>query len=96
MDNDSKTLQVIAQSITIIDLKYRSLPFPEQMKLKPERDKAFSKYVEVRVKLLEEGVITTDDQISEMNEIKEEIDEAAENQAIIVAIGRLIGFVVTL
>ena len=96
MDNDSKTLEEIAQSITIIDLKYRALSFPEKMKLKPERDKAFSKYVEARIKLLEEGIITTEEQISEMRQIRNEIDDAAETQAIIVAIARLVGFIATL
>lgn len=93
MDNDSKTLQAISEAVTAIDLKYRALPFPEQMKLKPERDEAFSKYAEARVTLLEEGITTTDDQVAEMRQIKEEIDKAADTQALIVAAGRLIGFI---
>ena len=92
MDNDSQTLQEISESITAIDLKYRALPFPDQMKLKPKRDEAFSKYVEARVALLEEGIITSADQVLEMRQIKKEIDDAADTQALIVSIGRLIGF----
>jgi len=50
-------------------------------------------YVDFQLKLIQEGVITTDADLEEMEDIRREIDNAARTQEIVQAIARTIAFI---
>jgi hypothetical protein len=60
------------------------------------RDAAFSAYALERLELIEEGVKCTQEDINEIKSIRNEIEEAAETQALIKGIFRLISFLIKL
>lgn len=92
-DTDSLTLKEAGSAVLDIDMRYRLLPtIDEKEELKPTRDEAFSNYTSLRLKLLEEGVITTQEDLDEMKEIRSEIEKAAGLQTILVAAGRAAAF----
>jgi len=92
MDNDAEVLRAANDAVIEIDLRYRAASFDDKTVLKPERDRAFHQYQAARLKLLEEGVICTGDDVAEMREIREEVIKAAQTQALLNAIGRVVGF----
>ncbi len=96
-DTDSLILKETADTVTEIDMRYRQLPtIDEKEDLKPTRDEAFSNYTMARLKLLEEGVITTQEDIDEMKKIRGEIEKAANVQTLIAATGKVAAFLAKL
>lgn len=96
MDNDLIVLEDAAAAIMSMDRKYRRANFNEKLKLKSQRNKAFNAYAKARLNLLEEGVITTAQDIKEMNAIRQEIARARKTQSILTGIGRFVKFLVKL
>ena len=96
MDNDSVVLKVASEAMTAIDLQHRAATFPDKLVLGPERDRAFSAYLAARLKLLADGVICTPADVAEMGKIRDEVNAAAERQTMLVAIGRMAGFLLKL
>ena len=94
MDNDAIVLKAAAAAATSIDLKYRQASFSEKLELKQDRDKAFNAYSKARRKLLEEGVICTQNDVEEMKSIRQQIGHAKKTQSLLMAVGRLIAFLV--
>lgn len=92
MDNDAEVLRAASDSVTEIDLRYRAASFDDKILLKPERDRAFHNYQAARLKLLEDGVICTEDDVAEMRKLRQEVVKAAQTQALLTAIGRVVGF----
>ena len=92
MDNDSTVLESSGASVVEVDVRYRAASFADKLLLKPERDRAFNAYSAARLKLLADGVICTGDDVQEMQEIRAEIEKAAQTQSLLVAIGKLVGF----
>ena len=92
MDNDAEVLKAANQAVVTIDLKYRASNFGDQLKLKPERDKAFNTYSAARLKLLNEGVICTADDVAEMKALRDEVKEAAKRQSLLAGIVKVVGF----
>ncbi len=88
-DTDAQTLKQAADAVLEIDMKYRILPsIDDKEALKPARDEAFSNYTAMRLKLLEEGVITAPRDVEDMKEIRAEIEKAAQTQTLISAAGK--------
>ena len=77
MDYDIRVLKEAFKITLILDMKYRRASFNEKVKLKEVRDEAFSKFTLARLKLLEEGVICTNEDLEEMKALREKIHEAA-------------------
>lgn len=94
MDNDAIVLKDAAAVVLSIDLKYRRANFNTKRKLKTKRDKAFVAYTKARRKLLEEGVLCTKDDVKKMAEIRKEVARARQTQSLIIAVGRVVAFLV--
>ena len=94
MDNDSTVLEDSGASVIVVDQRYRAATPSDKLLLKPERDRAFNTYSAARLKLLEDGVICTDDDVQAMKQIRQEIERAIQTQSLLIAIGRLVGFLV--
>ncbi|MGD8588909.1 MAG: hypothetical protein PVG22_08780 [Chromatiales bacterium] len=92
MDTDLEIMKSAASAATEIDVKYRVATFADKIKLKPERDKAFNAYAQARLKLLEDGMISTEADLQTMQEIKTEVQQARDTQTLILGIGKLVGF----
>ena len=93
MDNDAKMLEAMGDSVTKLQIKYRNSSISDRMTMKPDLGKLIQDYVDFQLKLIEEGVITTDADLEEMEDIRREIDNAARTQEIVQAIARTIAFI---
>lgn len=93
-DTDQIVLDEAKESAFILDKAYRRAirngDIDAVMELKPKVEEAYNEYSSARLKLLEEGVITTDEDVKEMRLIRAEIDEAADTQQLIAAAMKLI------
>lgn len=95
MDRDAEMLQKMGNALVDLQVKYRNSSLSERMTMKPALDELIKDYAEYQLRLLKEGVITTDDDLKEMDEIKSEIDKAAKTEDLLKAIARTIAFVAT-
>ena len=96
MDNDATVLKEASAAVTQIDLKYRRADTNAQLKMKADRDKAFSAYAAARRKLLAAGVICTDKDVEKMRSLRDEVRKARETQSLLIAAARLASFLVAL
>lgn len=94
MDNDSTVFENAASAVNAIDIQYRLADFNDKKKLKKPRDAVFYVYSMTRLELLEEGIICTSDDVEAMQEIRQEIEEAADTQTLLKEIPRLISFLI--
>ncbi|HWA49766.1 MAG TPA: hypothetical protein VG742_15950 [Dongiaceae bacterium] len=95
-DTDLDTLKAAASSVMKIDQRYRRANVNDKIALKPERDRAFTAYSLARLKLLEDGVLTTAADLKKMQALKAEIDAAAAMQDLIIAAARVAAFLAKL
>jgi hypothetical protein len=95
MDNDAKMLEQMGTALTNLQIKYRASSLADQMELRPALDELLEKYSDYQSKLLDEGIITKDSDLADMEEIKAAIDDAAKKQELAVAIAKTIAFIAT-
>lgn len=95
MDNDSIMLEELGTAVIIMQQKYRKAPIADWATLQAELQAAMAQYVLYQAFLLKQGTISSDDDLDEMRDIKNEIDNAAETQQLVLAIGRFAAFVAT-
>jgi hypothetical protein len=95
MDNDTIMLNELSAKVNTLDIKYKMSSFEDQAVLGPPLSELWNDWVTYRIKLMKAGVITTDEDLAEMETIKEQIDAAADRQAMILAIARTIAFIAT-
>lgn len=93
MDNDAQMLQKLGDAVTALQVKYRSSNLSDRMAMKASLDELMDDYNTYQLKLLKEGIITTDADLAEMDKIKSSIDNAAEAQALAVVLAKSIAFV---
>lgn len=91
-DNDSVILREAGACVSAIDLRYRAADINGKVALKPERDRAFETYSRARLNLLADGVLASATDVEDMAAIRRAIDEAADTQQLLIAAGRLVGF----
>ena len=95
MDDDAKMLEAMGQAIIDLEVKYRASSLADRMTMKPDLDKLLTDYADYQVRLLKEGVITTQADLEEMATIQAEIEQAASTQKLLAAIVRTAVFVAT-
>jgi hypothetical protein len=89
-DNDSLVLEDASAAVTKIDMKYKAGSINVKRKLKTKRDEAFSEYSNARLRLLQDDTVMKDKDVVEMRRIRAEVEEAANTQKLLVAVGKLI------
>lgn len=94
MDNDAEMLRRMGNQITDLQVKYRALPLNEQMVVHPALKQLLADYARYQAKLLMIGIITTDDDLTEIGQLQQSVDAAANTMDLLAAIGKLIGFIV--
>ena len=95
MDNDTKMIQEMGEALIDLQVKYRSSSLTDRMAMKPALEEVLADYTNLQMRLIKEGVITTDEDLEEMAEIKQEIEEAAKKEALLKAMARTIAFIAT-
>ncbi|NWG76484.1 MAG: hypothetical protein HXY24_18090 [Rubrivivax sp.] len=95
MDNDTKMIKEMGKALIDLQVKYRSSRLSDRMTLKPALEELLDDYAELQIRLIKEGVITTDEDLEEMAKIKEEINRAAKQEALMKVIARTIAFIAT-
>lgn len=96
LDTDLAILKSASSTVMKIDQRYRRADINEKIELKPERDRAFTAYSLARLQLLEDGVMTTAADLKKMQSLKDEIDQAAAMQDLIIAAARVAAFLAKL
>ncbi|MEW6108405.1 MAG: hypothetical protein AB1632_04435 [Nitrospirota bacterium] len=95
MDRDAEMLQKMGNAVVDMQVKYRSSALSERMAMKPAMEELLNDYADYQLRLIKEGVITTEDDLKEMDDIKKEIDQAAKTEDILKAIAKTIAFIAT-
>ena len=95
MDNDTQMLETMGDALVDLQVKYRNSSLVDRMTMKASLEQLLEDYAEYQLRLLKEGVITTDADLKEMKQIQAEIDSAAESQKLLAALARTIAFVAT-
>jgi hypothetical protein len=93
MDNDASMIESLGLALTSLQIKFRGSSIRDRMLIRPTLEGVLDDYAEYQIRLLKEGVIVSDEDLSEMKQIRDEIDEAAKTQQLIQAIARLSAFV---
>jgi len=93
MDNDSLMLQKMGNALVDLQVKYRNSSLEDRMAMKPALEELLSDYADYQLRLLKEGVITTDADLLEMEEIKKGINQAARKQEMVIIIAKTIAFI---
>lgn len=95
MDNDAKMITILSNALINLQVKYRGSNVIDRMQLKPNLEELLNKFSGYQLKLLEEGIITTENDLVEMALLKEQMDNAANTQQILAMIGKTIAFIIT-
>ena len=94
-DNDTIVLEDAKDAAFALDKAFRRAmrdrDLDKMTKLKPKVDEAAGKLGQVRLMLLEEGVVTTDADVAELRRIRAEIDDAADTMELIEGAAKLAG-----
>ncbi len=94
-DNDAVMLQQMGNAITDLEVKFRAASLEERMTMRPSIEQLLNDYATYRLRLLKEGIITTDADLAEMQQIQSDITAAARRQDLIKAIARTAAFIAT-
>jgi len=77
-DNDTKALRFASAAVTDIDIQFRLADVAGKLQLAGPRDRAWTAYSLARQRLLQAGVIVTDEQLDEIDQLGVDIANAAE------------------
>jgi len=90
-DNDTQALQHAGAAVMAMDVRYRNATPADRIRLKRTRDQLWATYVLARNRLLEQGVLVTDDELGQMDALKADLGDAAETMAFARAALKLTG-----
>jgi len=93
MDRDTQMLQEMGNAVITLQMKFRNSPLADRMAIKPALEELLSDYANYQIRLLKEGIITSEQDLAEMADIRQEIEQAAKKEALLKAIGKTIAFV---
>jgi hypothetical protein len=96
-DNDEIVLEDAKEAAFALDKAYRRALLDADLnrmsELKPHVDQANEQLSLARLRLLQEGVLATDDDVVDMRRIRAEIDQAATSQALITGAIRFVALI---
>ncbi len=88
-DSNTAFLQTASSVMNELDIRYMEAELDERGQLKEELDRAMMTFSEVRCKILENEVICTPDDLSKMQLLRQEVEEAGEIQKVLAIAVRL-------
>jgi hypothetical protein len=89
-------LQTLSAIVQELDVRYMEADVRDKLAMKDELDEAFLAFSRARLRLLQNRVLCDSACMQQMQHLQAEITAAADNQALIQGIVRLIGFLVRL
>ena len=96
-DNDEIVLEDAKEAAFSLDKAYRRAMLDADLdrmtELKPRVEDAFDGYSQARLNLLLEGVLANDEDITQMRQIRADIDQAATTQALVEGAIKFVGFI---
>lgn len=95
IDKDTLMLEQSGDALTVLMVKFRRSSIDDRATLRPSLIELMNDHTDFQLRLIKEGVITTDEDLAEMKAIREEIDRAASRQALLLAIARTVAFIAT-
>ena len=95
MDKDAIMIEQMGTALTSLQIKYRASKLADRVRLKPKLEKLLQDYTDYQLRLIDEGIITTDEDLEEMEKLKKAIDKAARAQHLAAAIAKTIAFIAT-
>lgn len=88
-DSNTEFLQVASNVMNELDIRYMEADLDEKLTLKDDLDRAMMTFSEARSKILENEVICTPEDVTNMQELRREVDRAGEIQALVKVAVRL-------
>jgi len=95
MASKAELLQTMSDSITDLEMAFHEASVADRIVLRPKLQELLAKYSDFRLQMLQDSETVTDDDIETMNEIKSEIDAAAQKEQILAAILKTAAFIAT-
>lgn len=90
---DKEFLQVADEALASAWDQYHAAPDSEKLVLYSQVKLAFDKVQAIRMKLLEPATLTTAQDVQQARRLKDQIDSAADNQQLVMALVRFIALV---
>jgi hypothetical protein len=92
-DNISKVIEDTEAVVEEVDARYHAGTIDDKEDLHDARNDAYTARAKARRRQIQDGVEVTDNDVTEMRELRAGIERAADTQAMIAAVGRVAGFV---
>ena len=96
-DNDEIVLEDAKEAAFILDKEFRravlNADLDRMADLQPQVEQTNEQLSLARLRLLQEGVLATDEDVAEMRRIRADIDQAATTQALIAGAIRFVAFI---
>ncbi len=93
MDNDTVALKQASLALIELQVRYKEAPILEKLQMRPMINEAINDFAVMQMKLLKEGVIITDADLEELEEIKTALEKAKTQTKLLQAGARFLGFV---
>jgi len=90
-DNNTQFLQAASAVMNELDIRYMEADLDEKLQLKDDLDKAMMTFSEIRCKILENAVICTSDDLTNMQGLQQEVNRAQTIQKVLAVVVRLTG-----
>lgn len=91
-DSNSLFLQTAAAVMNELDIRYMDADLDGKVALKDDLDKAMMTFSEIRCRILESEIICTSEDVTKMQQLREEVNEAEEIQSVLSTMVRLTKF----
>lgn len=91
-DSNTLFLQAASAAMNELDIRYMEADLDGKVQLKEELDKTMMNFSEIRCRLLEREVICTADDVSKMQSLRQDVEQAEVIQSLLSVLARLAGF----
>ena len=90
-EQDKQFLGAAEAALTSAWDGYHAAPDSQKLLLYPQVELAYTRWLDVRMKLLKPGTMSDKEDVDEARRIHQEIDKAADNQQLVMGVVRLVG-----
>jgi hypothetical protein len=92
-DNDAEMLRAMGNTITDLQVRYRSSSLEDQAVLSGSLKEIIQDYADYQARLLKSGTITSDADLAEMKSIQDSISDNAARQELLIAISKIVALI---
>jgi hypothetical protein len=87
---DKLFLEAAEDALSAAWRRYHAAPDSEKPLLQPQVRLAYQSWLEIRMKLLEPATLSTSQDVADAQQLKSDIDAAADSQALLLALAKLV------